>query len=153
MFFAAEKAPGGLDRFAARKVDAAMRTGNHRLTGGRPGVLAALARQALHDKENDDDGENQKEELAQTELPSRATQAAFASRAVLSLQLVALDRRIFSPLTRDCTGARTATGPHGKLVGVTGFEPATPASRTQYSTRLSYTPGGQEPARKAIRED
>src|SRR3972149_7562375 len=28
----------------------------------------------------------------------------------------------------------------GWLVGVTGFEPATPASRTQYSTRLSYTP-------------
>ena len=27
-----------------------------------------------------------------------------------------------------------------KLVGVTGFEPATPASRTQCSTRLSYTP-------------
>src|SRR5579859_3660242 len=26
------------------------------------------------------------------------------------------------------------------FVGVTGFEPATPASRTQYSTRLSYTP-------------
>ena len=25
------------------------------------------------------------------------------------------------------------------MVGVTGFEPATPASRTQYSTRLSYT--------------
>ncbi len=28
----------------------------------------------------------------------------------------------------------------GRMVGVTGFEPATPASRTQYSTRLSYTP-------------
>ena len=27
-----------------------------------------------------------------------------------------------------------------KLVGVRGFEPPTPASRTQYSTRLSYTP-------------
>src|SRR2546428_138718 len=27
-----------------------------------------------------------------------------------------------------------------RVVGVTGFEPATPASRTQYSTRLSYTP-------------
>ena len=26
------------------------------------------------------------------------------------------------------------------LVGVTGFEPATPASRTQCSTGLSYTP-------------
>ena len=27
-----------------------------------------------------------------------------------------------------------------KMVGVRGFEPPTPASRTQYSTRLSYTP-------------
>ena len=26
------------------------------------------------------------------------------------------------------------------MVGVTGFEPATPASRTQCSARLSYTP-------------
>jgi hypothetical protein len=26
------------------------------------------------------------------------------------------------------------------VVGVRGFEPPTPASRTQYSTRLSYTP-------------
>ena len=30
------------------------------------------------------------------------------------------------------------------VVGVTGFEPATPASRTQYSTRLSYTPKRNE---------
>ena len=28
----------------------------------------------------------------------------------------------------------------GMMVGVRGFEPPTPASRTQYSTRLSYTP-------------
>src|SRR5688572_12245780 len=35
----------------------------------------------------------------------------------------------------DETGKKTR-----RLVGVTGFEPATPASRTQYSTRLSYTP-------------
>src|SRR6266568_3935324 len=35
---------------------------------------------------------------------------------------------------------RVTDGLDRKLVGVTGFEPATPASRTQYSTRLSYTP-------------
>lgn len=29
--------------------------------------------------------------------------------------------------------------PHG-VVGARGFEPPTPASRTQYSTRLSYAP-------------
>ena len=29
---------------------------------------------------------------------------------------------------------------HSDLVGVTGFEPTTPASRTQCSTGLSYTP-------------
>src|SRR5262245_51879134 len=34
---------------------------------------------------------------------------------------------------------------HKKLVvGVTGFEPTTPASRTQCSTRLSYTPTCRE---------
>ena len=27
-----------------------------------------------------------------------------------------------------------------RMVGVTGFEPATPASRRQCSTKLSYTP-------------
>src|SRR3954467_9007588 len=32
----------------------------------------------------------------------------------------------------------------GSLVGATGFEPATPASRTQYSTRLSYAPNRAE---------
>ena len=32
------------------------------------------------------------------------------------------------------------TGNHFLMVGVRGFEPPTPASRTQYSTRLSYTP-------------
>ena len=31
------------------------------------------------------------------------------------------------------------------LVGVTGFELATPASRTQCSTRLSYTPTPEKP--------
>ena len=31
------------------------------------------------------------------------------------------------------------------MVGVRGFEPPTPASRTQYSTRLSYTPKSRRP--------
>ena len=35
-----------------------------------------------------------------------------------------------------------------EMVGVTGFEPATPASRTQYSTRLSYTPNRDRERRK-----
>ena len=40
------------------------------------------------------------------------------------------------PKVQTCK-ARIRTG---KVVGVRGFEPPTPASRTQYSTRLSYTP-------------
>lgn len=95
MFFAAEEAPGALDRLAARKVDAAMRAGNHLFTGGRPGALSALARQARHDKVNNDESDDQKEELAQAELPCGATQAAFASRAVLSLRLVMLEMQVF----------------------------------------------------------
>ncbi len=35
---------------------------------------------------------------------------------------------------------RAAGGAPGLLVGVAGFEPATPASRTRCSTRLSHTP-------------
>ena len=45
-------------------------------------------------------------------------------------------------LLRICS-PRRATGrsiDEGEVVGVRGFEPPTPASRTQYSTRLSYTP-------------
>jgi len=99
VFFAAEKAPGGLDRFAARKVDAAMRAGNHLFPGGRAGMLAALARQAPHDKVNNDESDHQKEEFAQMELPCGAAQVAFANRAVLSLQLVALGGRISIRLT------------------------------------------------------
>ena len=39
------------------------------------------------------------------------------------------------------------------MVGVRGFEPPTPASRTQYSTRLSYTPNcGDEFRTTGIRE-
>ena len=58
MFFAAEEAPGILDRFAARKVDAAMRAGNHLFTGGWAGALAALARHAPHDEVNDDESDD-----------------------------------------------------------------------------------------------
>src|SRR6266702_8287705 len=49
---------------------------------------------------------------------------------------------------------RLTDGLGGKLVGVTGFEPATPASRTQYSTRLSYTPNrtGANAQEGALRE-
>ena len=36
------------------------------------------------------------------------------------------------------------------MVGVRGFEPPTPASRTQYSTRLSYTPNCRCPAESGL---
>src|SRR3954469_19574179 len=45
-----------------------------------------------------------------------------------------------------CPARRSATGTIGQLfelVGVRGFEPPTPASRTQYSTRLSYPPNSR----------
>ena len=35
---------------------------------------------------------------------------------------------------------RNAFRESAEMVGARGFEPPTPASRTQYSTRLSYTP-------------
>ncbi len=39
----------------------------------------------------------------------------------------------------------------GKLVGVRGFEPPTPASRRRCSTRLSYTPTQARAYRRAFR--
>src|SRR6266480_2980307 len=64
-------------------------------------------------------------------------------------------------LSFNTWGHFSATGTHCHLswtdagvVGVTGFEPATPASRTQYSTRLSYTPNrtGANAQEGALRE-
>src|SRR6266853_6508112 len=59
-------------------------------------------------------------------------------RSLLTLRWLAacVEARDESPLYRRGARGRRI----GRLVGVTGFEPATPASRTQYSTRLSYTP-------------
>ncbi len=43
-------------------------------------------------------------------------------------------------------------GQHPEMVvGVRGFEPPTPASRTQYSTRLSYTPNLDRPQTQTTR--
>ena len=39
-------------------------------------------------------------------------------------------------------GRVSPCGPFGILVGVAGFEPATPTSRTWCATRLRYTPTG-----------
>ena len=40
--------------------------------------------------------------------------------------------------------AENIDNPLKRLVGVRGFEPPTPASRRQCSTKLSYTPTGVE---------
>ncbi len=46
----------------------------------------------------------------------------------------------YMPSTGTLAAPAAQISIQGYMVGVTGFEPATPASRTQYSTRLSYTP-------------
>ncbi len=79
MLFAAEKAACRLQCFAARKIDAAARAGDHGLARRRGcGALAPLARQALHDEVGDDYGDDQKEELAQTMASWDAAGARFA---------------------------------------------------------------------------
>jgi hypothetical protein len=45
-----------------------MRAGDHLLAGRSPSLLATLSGQRLHDKVDDDDGDNQEEELAQAAL-------------------------------------------------------------------------------------
>ena len=48
--------------------------------------------------------------------------------------------RLHSSYTAAAKGVKDSGTSLNSLVGVRGFEPPTPASRTQYSTRLSYTP-------------
>jgi hypothetical protein len=55
-------------------------------------------------------------------------------------------KNLYNPHTSACAGhiagrKKQVSGKYLKLlVGVAGFEPATPASRTQCSTGLSHTP-------------
>src|SRR4029077_20085955 len=49
-------------------------------------------------------------------------------------------RRPFALAQSYRGGKGNRISPLKSVVGVRGFEPPTPASRTQYSTRLSYTP-------------
>ena len=68
MLFAAEETAGGLERFAARNVDPAMRASDHRLGRGRRGALPALACKAGQHEVNDDYCDEEKEELAHAEM-------------------------------------------------------------------------------------
>jgi len=61
MFFAAEEASSFAERFAARQVHTAVRTGNHRLSGGRgSGPLATFPGECGHGNIDDDDRDQEK---------------------------------------------------------------------------------------------
>ena len=68
MLFAAEETAGGLERFAARNVDPAMRARNHRLGRGPRGSLPALACETGQHEVDDDYCDEEKEELAHAEM-------------------------------------------------------------------------------------
>jgi hypothetical protein len=68
VLFAAEETAGGLERFAARNVDPAMGARNHRLGRGRRGSLPALACKTGQHEVDDDYCDEEKEELAHTEM-------------------------------------------------------------------------------------
>ena len=111
MLVAAVEPPRSLESFTAWKVNAAMGAWDHGLSGRRFAAPLPFAGRA-YDNVDNDAYRNQKEEFAHA---------------------MAADVR------RGSRRAAIIPGPR-MLVGVTGFEPATPRSRTVCSTRLSYTP-------------
>ena len=64
MLFAAEKAAGSCERFAAREIDSAMRAGDHRLNRGLRRAFAALPGNTGQQEVHDDCRDDEKEELA-----------------------------------------------------------------------------------------
>src|SRR5581483_6854615 len=101
-------------------VHAAVPAGHHAFRGRGPPGAAAAAKDAADDEPDHRGGEEKDEELAQ----------------MLADPRLPMDTQHYTERGRPLRRERRW------LVGVTGFEPATPASRTQYSTRLSYTPNG-----------
>src|SRR5882672_2966725 len=137
MFFTAEKTPLHFERLAARKIDTAVRAGNHRFDGWGLGLRAGLAGHAPQHEVDDDRGDDKKDKLAHAGVPDKY-------RCLRRKSIIPGDRKRTAPSLQQ-----------NELVGVTGFEPATPASRTQYSTRLSYTPNrtGAGAEGRALREN
>ena len=127
MLFAAVEPARCFEGFTSREVESAVRAGDHGLHLRGLIVPTALARDAARDDIDNNCGGDKKKELAHA--------------AMNWVGAAACDAR---PLYRRRETVRT-------LVGVTGFEPATPASRTQYSTRLSYAPTVRRPCRSGKR--
>ena len=163
MFFAAEKIAVAGMAFAARKMYAAVGAAHHILKRLRRRLLArerfAVASQHPPRK---DDYQNDQDQLTQAlSSACRAARPLFPAcadgtcpSAMPGVRRCGLRRRRdgvpWQPLRwlsendympRAMMARVTRAGSCAeRMVGVTGFEPATPASRTQYSTRLSYTP-------------
>ena len=105
--------------FAAREVHAALGAAHHVLCGHARLLRATLDPflVALEDPVRDEEPEEEEKYFGQA-----ATQVECAGASL--------------PHIVQAVDVRTKR----RMVGVRGFEPPTPASRTQYSTRLSYTP-------------
>ena len=120
------------DAFAARQMHPTVRAPDHILTGreaalGLPVYFSSVAHQyPIRDREAED--EQKQFWHAMSRLKSCASLPQARSR-VERRACAGADACRGEANTRDKTG----------MVGVRGFEPPTPASRTQYSTRLSYT--------------
>ena len=122
-----------------------------RLSGNR---LLADGRSAKHARPEQFAG------IVEQDLRPAGGAVALAHSAVWSKRAVAMSRRSWTSsrrpkgtagMRRQSRRARACTNEvlrtwrltgqcEEEVVGVRGFEPPTPASRTQYSTRLSYTP-------------
>jgi hypothetical protein len=149
--------------FASRQMDAALVAAHHVLPGAALRRLVApvdalavdlqypVGQQQAQDK--DDDfcqmfaSVRKSLKCAPTAAPRRVPgrqrrgllQALAELHVVRSRSIAIASRKRRSVVNRLDRQVANGAG-KTKMVGVRGFEPPTPASRTQYSTRLSYTP-------------
>ncbi len=136
-----------LHALASRLIDTAMRAGNHQFSGashggGRDSAAIGLLKLAPHPPDDDSDDQNEKKFSHVRKPENRAPSIAeLRSNPGLRQRPTRADRQRVKREVRDA-GRKIRENRNDKreLVGVRGFEPPTPASRTQYSTRLSYTP-------------
>ena len=140
------------EALAARQVHAALRAAHHVFPAGRRRRprRAALDAAAIRPEYPVDQqqAEHDQDDLRQSTTPESG------GRTTVRDQRQAR-RSPWNAYFDSVRGQRRGRGGHARrkrMVGVRGFEPPTPASRTQCATRLSYTPMCQPSAASCSRQ-